>query len=493
MKFSELTTSSNCHHLYQRYLKIVSNPKKTDEIDSKQICKEIVAYYNEDYHHVLAVLSLDEINFLKRINNKANYQDLDIINSLINKCLLIKDKQDHNYLIIPDDLKDIVTLALNHVDINKTKQLDQINQLLIGLLALHGAIKQSTWIGLYHRYDDSLSTLDLLNHIHDNRYLRWHYFIYDKQEELIYGYEPYAVYLDKIVANRINIEPMEFTYSREEIDLIARYGMNIKHPCINCLFQELKKIDSYLIQEMLKDFIIQACQTNSHTKEVINLIYQLQFDTDIDLTYLIEPIKEAMYYIHSASFYGLSLNDYYSLLHQNSSFTKQESMLFYRLYLSLLEYTNQKFQISPISIYNLEEIDQVDLNHIRILLFENPEIIDQYIQDNPIHLNQSQLDIIKEFKKGFIDEFLIIENTDDYTIISNKSDVYAVYGIVNHLKEIYPNQSLPQVVNLALLPFKNKIVFDGILASQDNLPITSQITKFDFDDIIFQLKPQIIN
>ena len=49
--------------------------------------------------------------------------------------------------------------------------------------------------------------------------------------------------------------------------------------------------------------------------------------------------------------------------------------------------------------------------------------------------------IINDFKAGFIDDFLILTNLDDYTLVSNETGVYAIYGLVNHLKEIYPQNT----------------------------------------------------
>lgn len=70
---------------------------------------------------------------------------------------------------------------------------------------------------------------------------------------------------------------------------------------------------------------------------------------------------------------------------------------------------------------------------------------------------------------------------------------YAIYGLVSHLKEIYPDKVLPKVCNLAILPYLNKIVFDGILEDHPNLRPTNQIKEYQDKDIIFTLNKTIIN
>lgn len=493
MKLVDLLISNQCDHLYQRYLKIVVNPKLSHLITSKQICKEIVSYYNQDYHHVLNVLSAAEINFLKHYQTNQNYQDLPVINSLINKCLLIKDINNKDYITIPDDLKEVVFKAINLADITKIKRIDQINKLLIGILATRGIINIDDLIAFYHKYDCSISYDALKKHINTNHYLKWHYFIYQSDAGLLLAYEPYQTYIDKIVYNQKIVSEVDFSYNKHQLQLIADYGMDIDHVGINCLYREIESINSYLLKEMIRNLIIETCQTCGDESKLIKTIKQLQQDTNEDLNYLITLISKTIPYIHSASLYGLSPDEYYHLVHQPSTFTKQESTTFYRLYLNLLEYANQQFNITTVSFHELNEVDPIDFSYVRTLLFNNPEIIERYLNENPDHLNNEAKKIVANFKEGFIDEFLILKNNDDYSIISNNSDVYAIYGLVSHLKEIYPDKALPKVCNLAILPYLNKIVFDGILEDHPNLKPTNQIKEYQDSDIIFTLNKTMIN
>ena len=149
--------------------------------------------------------------------------------------------------------------------------------------------------------------------------------------------------------------------------------------------------------------------------------------------------------------------------------------------------------ILDISMKNLDYIEQDDFSQIRTLLFDNPNIIDHYISENPEHLTNYELTIINDFKAGFIDDFLILTNLDDYTLVSNETGVYAIYGLVNHLKEIYPNSTLPQVCNLALLPYRHKIVFDGLLEDRQSILPHKQIRTYSHDDIIYELPHTLLN
>lgn len=466
MKLIELLVSNQCDHLYQRYLKIVAHPKSSHLITSKEICKEIVSYYNQDYRHVLNVLSGAEINFLKHYQTNHNYQDLPIFDSLINKCLLIKDINNKDYITIPDDLREIVFKAINLADKIKIKRIDQINESLIGILAIRSIITIDDLIAFYHKYDYSIS-----------------------DDGLLLAYEPYQTYIDKIVYNQKIISEVYFSYTKPQLQLIANHD----HIGINCLYREIEAINSYLLKEMIRNLIIETCQTGDDENKLIRTIKQLQQDTKEDLNYLISLIPKTIPYIHSASLYGLSPDEYYHLIHQPLTFTKQENTTFYRLDLNLLEYTNQQFNITTLHFMNSMKLTPLDFSYIRTLLFNNHEIIERYLNENPDHLNNEAKKIVANFKEDFIDEFLILKNNNDYSIISNSSNVYAIYGLINHLKEIYPDKALPKVCNLAILPHLNKIIFDAVLEDHPNLKPSNQIQKYQDSEIIFTLNKTIIN
>ena len=95
-------------------------PPKPRQITSKQIYQEIVAYYNGSIQNVLDILCYDEIVFLQNFGKTKSYRkDIPTINTLINKCLLIKNPNNNNYLEIPEDIKINVINAVEQVDIDK--------------------------------------------------------------------------------------------------------------------------------------------------------------------------------------------------------------------------------------------------------------------------------------------------------------------------------------------------------------------------------------
>ena len=61
--------------------------------------------------------------------------------------------------------------------------------------------------------------------------------------------------------------------------------------------------------------------------------------------------------------------------------------------------------------------------------------------------------------------FYIIRHLKKGTIfIGDQNKVYSVSGLVTPLDEIVPGYALPQMVETVLLPFKGKIVYDGLFS-----------------------------
>ena len=149
--------------------------------------------------------------------------------------------------------------------------------------------------------------------------------------------------------------------------------------------------------------------------------------------------------------------------------SQSEADYFFHLFKPLLIYTNQKFHINSgmkepedIEKYPFEEIAKV-----RGLLYKNPEIFDNFIQENIEKLSSEDVLIIESWK-GFIQSnFFVFRYLKKYTIFLSVDEPYKAYGVrslYSPFEEII-GSSVPILVETVLLPFKDKIVSDGIFQS----------------------------
>jgi hypothetical protein len=82
-------------------------------------------------------------------------------------------------------------------------------------------------------------------------------------------------------------------------------------------------------------------------------------------------------------------------------------------------------------------------------------------------LSWQDLEIIASWKNCLKGRFFIVRHLKKYTVFLDAEDpprAYGVLGLYTPLKELIDSSNLPVSVEAVLLPFENKIVYDGILA-----------------------------
>ena len=142
-----------------------------------------------------------------------------------------------------------------------------------------------------------------------------------------------------------------------------------------------------------------------------------------------------------------------------------EAKLFYELMWRLQRYVNEKLKI-VLGGGSLDEYSVLPMEEklkVRDAVYENSDLMDEYISANPDQLNVENLMTIKEWK-GFIKgDFYIERHLKNHTIFIGDSNVYGVLGLTQGLDQIFPKGYLPVCTKTVLLPFKGKIIYDGLM------------------------------
>ena len=146
--------------------------------------------------------------------------------------------------------------------------------------------------------------------------------------------------------------------------------------------------------------------------------------------------------------------------------SQEEADLFFKLMWGLQFYVNQQRQILP-DIKSVDEytaLSTPDKGEVRDTLWESPDLIDAYVAENPDGRSAEELEIVRKWKGFVLGTFQIFRHLKKHTIlIGEKSQVYGVLGLFNSLEEVYYGYPLPIMAETVLLPFKGKIVYDGLL------------------------------
>ncbi len=149
--------------------------------------------------------------------------------------------------------------------------------------------------------------------------------------------------------------------------------------------------------------------------------------------------------------------------------SEENVSLFYKLHPALLFYANQQMNISKnvSSIDKLMHLPLKDKVEIRNALFDNINLIDSFIEENPFKFSAEEREIVKGWKNSIKGRFYLLRYLKKYAVFLDESappHAYGVVAIFNEFEEII-GSNLPILLETVLLPFKGQIIYDGCLAS----------------------------
>jgi hypothetical protein len=149
-----------------------------------------------------------------------------------------------------------------------------------------------------------------------------------------------------------------------------------------------------------------------------------------------------------------------------------ECRLFYKLHPALMCYANQKLKTlpdqpaDPAEFYALEPEKRVQ---VRDALHAKPDLIDQFVADNPFGLAPEELAIVRSWKRAVVGSFYIFRYLKGYTVFLSSQKVPKAYGVLALADpfEDLIGPYLPRLIQTVLLPFKGRIVYDGLLSGHN--------------------------
>lgn len=147
-----------------------------------------------------------------------------------------------------------------------------------------------------------------------------------------------------------------------------------------------------------------------------------------------------------------------------------DGKLFYKLYSVLLSHANRTLKIVPNQFASIEQYISLPVEtrlKLRDGLFAQPELIDQFVQENPAKLPADELAVVASWKHAVVGSIYIFRYLKHYTVfLSDKAPekAYGVLALADPLEDI-AGPHLPILTNTVLLPLKGQIIYDGLLAS----------------------------
>ncbi|WP_028315266.1 hypothetical protein [Desulfatibacillum aliphaticivorans] len=144
--------------------------------------------------------------------------------------------------------------------------------------------------------------------------------------------------------------------------------------------------------------------------------------------------------------------------------SEDDVAVFYKLMFSLQLYVCSKLGIFEVA--DLKEYDGLSMDQkgqVRDALWDNADLIDSFVEENPFDFTQEELAIVLGWK-GFIKgDFFIERLLKKYAVFIKDKTVYGVLGLVQDFDEFIEKWDIPLYTRAVLLPFKGKIVYDGLM------------------------------
>jgi hypothetical protein len=106
---------------------------------------------------------------------------------------------------------------------------------------------------------------------------------------------------------------------------------------------------------------------------------------------------------------------------------------------------------------------------VHTALAQDLDLIDAFAAENPFNLNEADLDVVRSWKHMVVGRFYILRELKSHTIFLSATEPVVAYGVLA-LSEPFGallGRRLPLLAGARLLPFRGRIVYDGILALQN--------------------------
>lgn len=146
--------------------------------------------------------------------------------------------------------------------------------------------------------------------------------------------------------------------------------------------------------------------------------------------------------------------------------SEQDGQLYYRLWLPLLDYVNQKCKINR-KLKNMAEaksLEPHEVKEIANVLWDDVSLIDQYLKEHGEKIPNEHKEIIASWKKRVQGRFFMERHLKKGSIfIAEDEKVYQVQGIISSWEEMFWGAPMPLMIEATFMPFRDVIISDGII------------------------------
>lgn len=474
--------------VYDAYYRISEDPKECEKITGPKMIDEIIKIYSNP-NTIIEICTEKELKYIEKIinkdesiyNDKYTWEHKELIRKMI-----VDDNFDNPNIY--EEIKDYVKEALKIVDWKKVKESDKLNEVILGYLRVNGnSIMQALVAMMSFLLDMSQDKIE--SWIENNRFIKCYTYYTDEYFESIgmtldiINYLNYMNVIDELNIQRSKqaiggaapLEPKEYKE-------IFYTGFSTKKASVKKLVNKLDEIGAY--KYIFNKVILTFALLNTDRSDLKDMLNKFSFLDEKYMQDLLSLLDAAMDDMPSGALNGLTPKEHKAqkakeivtnykhnsgyIKQENAHLSKKDVELFYKLYFGILEFTNRKYHVVPgLKIYDAKKLDpRILVDVIDEFWNKKDSILMEFAFANPFKFNDEEMKIVRDFRKGIRDLFIIVKYEEEYTTFLSKNNLYMVKGITCNIDEIIPNEELPVPAITTVLPFKDQIVFDSVLTAQ---------------------------
>lgn len=150
----------------------------------------------------------------------------------------------------------------------------------------------------------------------------------------------------------------------------------------------------------------------------------------------------------------------------NMKLSDKDGELFYKLWLPLLDYVNEKCKVNVAlkDMANSNCLDPGEVKKVANVLWDDVSLIDSYLNERAMDMPVVLVEIIVGWKRRIQGRFIMERHLKNGTIfVSDDNKVYQVQGIISSWKEMFMHAPMPLLMEATFIPFRDVIISDGLV------------------------------
>jgi hypothetical protein len=142
--------------------------------------------------------------------------------------------------------------------------------------------------------------------------------------------------------------------------------------------------------------------------------------------------------------------------------------LFFKLHRALMHFVNQRLKVVPGEIASPDEFSHLSPEvrlKVRDAFLGHADMLQSFVEENPARLTEGELEIVRSWRHFVYGRFYIFRELQKHTVFlssANQPVAYGVLALSQPFEELI-GPCLPVMTDTMLLPFKEVIVYDGLL------------------------------